>query len=132
MAIQNETNYIYLVYKNNLIKEMEQEFEIENPMSKATFKIDSNHKYIRIVVADRSFKFIKSYTASNFDCVADSLSMMDYSFKEHPKSEKTCLDSEIRKFYLRFMKKHFAEYIEDFKANLIKQADLDLGETSSC
>lgn len=131
MSEQKETDYIYMLYKNNLIKEMEIAFETENPNSKATFTMDQNYKYIKIVVMDRKFKFIKSYYATQFDCLPDKQSIMDFDFKDYPKSNAGCLDDYVRRFYLRFLKNHFENYKTAYKIYIEKQADFDLGETAS-
>jgi len=132
MSTSSEKNYIYKAYKRNLINEMERAFEAENTQAKATFHIDSSYEKIKIVVMDRKFKFMKSYIATDFNCWPQDKGLMDFDFKEYPKSEATILDDYVRTFVLRFLNKNFIETFEkDYKEYLDKKADLDLGKTSS-
>ena len=133
MATASEKNYIYKAYKRNLIREMEREFEKENPQAKVTFDIDSSsYEKIKIVVMDRKFKFVKAYIATEFNCWPEAQNMLDFNFKEYPKSEATILDDYVRTFVLKFLNNKFEETFEnDYKEHLVKKADLDLGKTTS-
>lgn len=132
MSTESEKNYIYKAYKRNLIREMEREFEKENPQAKATFDIDSSYEKIKIVVMDRKFKFVKAYIATEFNCWPEDKSMIDFNFKDYPKSDAGILDDYVRTFVLKFLNNNFEETFEnDYKEHLVKKADLDLGKTTS-
>lgn len=124
-----ETKYIEELYNKSLQKEMEIEFEKKNPFCKATFKVLSNFKQMKIAIFDRDFKYIKSYIATEYDCIPEEFA--DTYYKDYPKSAGSSSDNHVRKFYLRFIKNHFEKYAEDYKKHLIEQADLDLGETTT-
>ncbi len=124
----NQRDYIYLIYKNSLQIKMEQEFEKANPLTKVTFRVMPSQREMRIAIFDRDFNFVKSYMATDFDCVPETPSMMEFVFEKHPKSKSHSDDKYVKQFFLRLMKNHFESYKEDYKAHINLLADEDLGE----
>lgn len=124
-------NYVYELAKQNKIVELEKAFEKEYPQIKVTAYLHINQKDIMVIICDRAFHFIKAYVASNFDCQPMKYDYLHQMYKELPRSDKHCNDKDIRQFYLRFMKKEFETYYEDYKANQLKLVDEDLDYKSS-
>ena len=124
-------NYIYELYKKDGIKKLENELEKTYIVVKATVTMQPSQRQLRIVLTDRNFHFIAAYEATDFDCKPIEQCYLTYGLDKLPKSEK-CSDAEtIRKFYLRFMKKEFETYYEDYKAHQLELVDKDLDcETS--
>ena len=119
-------NYIYELYKKKGIVELEKEIEQTYPLVKAAVMMKPSQKQLSIVLTDRIFHFIAAYEASDFDCKPVEQCFLPYGFDELPKSEKCSDDKEIRKFYLRFMKREFETYYEDYKNYQLKLVDEDL------
>lgn len=125
-----QKDYIYQLYKQNKIIELEREFEQKfSCQIKAVVYMEPSQKVLNIIIADRTFKLIKAYKATDFDCEPRKEGFEPYIYQGLPLSEKCCDDTEVRKFYLRFMKRNFETFIDDFKSYLIAQANSDLGET---
>lgn len=127
-----EKDYIYQLYKQNKIIELEKAFESEfSKQIKTVIIMEPSQKVLDIIITDRLFKLIKAFRATDFDCEPFKDNLLPYMYKDMPKSEKYADAEEVRRFYLRFMAKNFNTYKADFKAQLIEQADLDLGEITS-
>lgn len=125
-----QKDYIYQLYKQNKIIELEREFEQKfSCQIKVVVYMAPSQKALNIIIADRTFKLIKEYKATDFDCKPVKEDSLHFMYQDMPKSEKCCDDAEVRKFYLRFMKRNFETFIDDFKSHLIAQANSDLGET---
>ena len=125
-----EQNYIYKLYEANKIIELEKEFEkVYSPEIKVVVYMEPSQKALNIIIADRLFKLIKAYKATDFDCKPIVDGYLPFMYQDMPKSEKCCDDADVRRFYLRFLKRNFETFIADFKAQLLEQANSDLGET---
>lgn len=119
-------DYIYELYKANMQKQMEQDFENEYLRVKATFHILPTQKDMRIVIVERrNFHFICSYIVTDFDCVNENWTSTE--LLELPKHEVDVDFSGIRKWYLRWMNKHFTTYKQDYINHVNKIANKDLG-----
>ena len=119
-------NYVYELAKQNKIIELEKALEKEYPETKVSAYLHMNQKDAIIVICDRAFHFIKAYIASDFDCKHFKEDYLHQMYKELPKSSKYASDKEIRQFYLRFMKRNFETYYDDYKAHQLKLVDEDL------
>ena len=127
-----QKDYIYQLYKQNKIIELEREFEnTYSPEIKVVVYMASSQRELNIIITDRTFKLIIAYKATDFDCKPVKEDCLHFLYQDMPKSEKCCDDADVRKFYLRFMKRNFTTFIEDFKTQLMEQANSDLGETVS-
>lgn len=82
---------------------------------------------IGIVITDRNFRYMGAYRATDFECRPFDKKALPYEFKDLPLSTMSCDSHEVRRVYLRFMKRTFESYADDYRAQLNKQADLDLG-----
>ena len=119
-------NYIYELYKKNMQKQMELDFEKENPLIKATFRILPNQTEMRInIVLRQNFHYICSFLASDFECVRESYTPNELS--DLPKGEGSSSDEGVRKWYLRWMNSHFDTYKQDYLNYVNKVASEDLG-----
>ena len=119
-------NYIYELYKKNMQKQMELDFEKENPLIKATFRILPNQTEMRInIVLRQNFHYICSYIVSDFECVRESYIPNELS--DLPKGEGASSDEGVRKWYLRWMNSHFDTYKQDYIDYVNKVASEDLG-----
>lgn len=121
-------NYIYELYKNNDIAKLEDRIEnIGDGLLKASVTLRPSQRELLIVITDRSFHFIKAYDATEFDCQPIEQNFLPWGFDKLPKSENGYVDdATFRRFYLRFMKKNFETYYEDYKAYQLKLVDKDL------
>ena len=120
-------NYIYELYKKNMQKQMELDFEKENPLIKATFRILPNQTEMRInIVLRQNFHYICSFLASDFECVRERYIPNELS--NLPKGEGALIGDEgVRKWYLRWMNSHFDTYKQDYIDYVNKVASEDLG-----
>ena len=126
-------DYISRLVVEDKIGALEDAFENEFslcPKLKAVVYRVPDGKSINIVLADRGLNFIKAYKATEFNCSPISKDLLPDEFREVPRSRMSCDDGDVRKFYLRFMKKTFDTYAADYKANLNRQAEYDLAETT--
>jgi len=124
-------NYIYELYKKNGIIKLEKALEDTYTRAKASVRMQPSQKELRIVITDRNFHFIAAYEASDFNCKAILQSYLPFGLDKLPKSESTCDDETIRKFYLRFMKNEFETYYEDYKAYQLNLIEKDLSSEAS-
>lgn len=126
-------NYIAQLFKENkqddLEKALEQELAL-SPIKAVVFRYSDSNEVI-MILADRDFKLIKGYKATEFDCKPISNAVLPDQFKNMERSRMTFDDNSVRKFYLRFLKNKFPTYAADYRAYINKKADLDLGETAS-
>ena len=122
-------NYTYELAQQGKIALLENEFEREYPQIKVSAYLHFNNKDIIMVICDKYMHFIKAFVANDFDCNEFEEKYLPQQLKELPKSDKYISKKEVRQFYLRFMKRNFKTYYDDYKAHLMQQADLDLGTT---
>ena len=62
-------NYIYELYKINGISNLEEKIEnLGDGLLKASVTMRPSQRELLIVLADRSFHFIKAFEATDFDC----------------------------------------------------------------
>lgn len=119
-------NYIFELSKNNGMKKLELTIENSYPQVKSTVLMKASQREIYIVLTDRCFHFIKAYEATDFDCKPIMQCYLPFGLDKLPESTKTCDDAYMRRFYLRFMKKQFDSYYEDYKAHQLELVDKDL------
>ena len=125
-------DYIWELSKQNKVVEFQNNLEAESPSGiKVVAYIGPSQRDLYIAIADRSFKLIKTFKATDFDCCAIKDDMIPYHFEHMQKSEKCVDEEEVRRFYLRFMNKNFKTYKDDYKAHLDEKVALDFGETTS-
>ena len=97
-----------------------------SPVKAVVYKVVERNE-ICIVITDRDFRYMGSYLATEFDCRPFDKKALPYEFKDLPISTISCHGPEVRRVYLRFMKKTYESYVNDYREQLNKQADLDLG-----
>ncbi len=119
-------NYIYELSKNNGIKKLEETIEKDYQQVKVSVFMKASQREMYIIIADRCFHFIKAYEASDFDCKSIEQCYLPFGLEKLPESVKTCDDAYMRRFYLRFMKKEFETYYDDYKAHQLELVDKDL------
>lgn len=119
-------NYIYELYKKGGIRKLENELEAAYNQVKAVVIMQPSQRQLLIVLTDRSFHFINAYEATKFDCKQTKQCYLPYQLDKLPKSEKSCDDETIRKFYLRFMNREFDTFYEDYKNHQLELVDKDL------
>ena len=121
-------NYIYELYKINGIDKLEDKIEnLGDGLLKASVTMRPSQRELLIVLTDRSFHFIKAFEATDFDCQPIEQNFLPWGFDKLPKSEHSYVnDEDFRRFYLRFMKKEFETYYEDYKNYQLKLVDKDL------
>lgn len=119
--------YTYQLEQQGKIFELEMEFEKKYPKIKVSASLHFNKKDIFIIISDRNFHFIKAYVANDFDCEPFKDEYLKPEYKKLPKSGQYCNDQEIRQCYLRFMKKNFEHYYDDYKNYQLNAIEEDLG-----
>lgn len=126
-------DYIYRLIKDQKLISLERSIELGfgSEIIKATVFRNADLNEITIVLADKYFKYIKAYRATEFDCYPIKQCALPYEYTDIPLSKSNTNDAEFRKFYLRFMKKTYDSFAADYRAYVSQQADLDLGETTS-
>ena len=126
-------NYVSQLFKENQEKKLERAFEQDlalSPIKAVVFRyMDSNEMII--ILADRGFKLIKGYKATEFDCKPISDAVLPDEFKGVEKSRMVIDNADVKRFYLRFMAKTFDSFASDYRKHINKLVDLDLGETTS-
>lgn len=124
-------HYIYELYKRGGIIKLEEEIEKTLVQVKAGVSMLPSQTGLRIVLTDRCFHFISAYSVTDFDCKPVEQCFLPFGFDKLPKSDKSCDDDYIRKFYLRFMKNEFDTFYEDYKAHQLELVDKDLDCSSN-
>ena len=119
-------NYIYELGKKNGVRKLEIALEEAYPQVKVMITTLPSQRDLRLAITDRCFHLIAAYNLTDFDCKRVEQCFLPQGLNKLPKSEKTCDDETIRKFYLRFMKNEFETYYEDYKAHQLKLVDKDL------
>lgn len=121
-----EQNYIYKIFTDKLEKEIEQDFEKDYPYTKATFTIN-NPSFTQIVIRvfDRRLNYINTFVATEFDC------RNAFEKKQENNLSEVHVDNvDIKRWYLRWMNKHFKKdgYETDFfnYRNKIDKEDLGI------
>ena len=108
--------YIYEIYKKQKTQDMQLEFDKKFNMMRARVDVLPDLEELRITVVDGMFKYIKSYIATDYDCVPMGKEVPKL-FKDLPKSSISFNDEEMKKFYLDYMKKNFKSYEKDYNDN---------------
>jgi len=125
-------DYIIKLTEQRKTKDLELAIEdaFLSPTKAVVFKMAEKSE-ICIVITDREFRCMGAFRASEFDCRPIDKKVLPYDYKDMPSSPISCHPPEVRRVYLRFMKKTFDTYASDYRTYLNKQADYDLGETTS-
>lgn len=123
-------NYVYELAQQGKIALLENEFERAYPQIKVSANLHFNEKDIIIVICDKYMHFIKAFIANDFDCSEYEEKYLPKQLKELPKSDKYVSEKDVRQFYLRFMKRNFKTYYDDYKSHQLKLIDEDLDTTS--
>ena len=120
-------NYTYELDKQGGIIDFENAFEKKFADFKVSAHLHLDNKSILMYITDRKMHFVKAFCATDFDCEIFDEKYLPKDIIVLPKSDKHIYENDVRQFYLRFMKKTFDTYYNDYIANQTKLTKEDFG-----